>query len=212
MNAPPLRSTLRAAARATAFSATLAPSLALSLAACSPAGERRAAVPNDTAPASAPSTAAASPLPPAPRAAAAPAADSVRGVVERIGSDPATQLVVRARDGAMCALQMAAPPPIEGLEVALWGRRDVASAMMIPGVSCSFAVERYTVRGVDGIAAIDGVLRAQAGAFALESADGMRRPLRDLPSTLRTQVGARIYWAGPVDRAPAAYGVLVPAR
>ena len=139
------------------------------------------------------------------------AADSVRGVVERIGSDPTTQLVVRPADGTVCALQLTAPPPFEGLEVTLWGRRDLASATMIPGVSCTFAAVRYAVRAVDGIAAVDGILRVDGTASAIETTDGVRRPLRDLPSALRTQVGARIYWAGPLDRAPAAYGILVPA-
>lgn len=162
--------------------------LTVALAACSPAVGRRANVPADSA-----------------------AADSVRGVVERIGSDPTTQLVVRPADGAVCALEMTAPPPFVGLEVTLWGRRDLASATMIPGVSCAFAAERYAVRAVDGIAAVDGILRVDGTASAIESADGVRRPLRDLPSALRTQVGARIYWAGPLDRAPAAYGILAPA-
>ncbi|MBA4071676.1 MAG: hypothetical protein C0497_07550 [Gemmatimonas sp.] len=178
--------------------------LAVALAACSPAAEqRRAGVSADTA---------------ASTARTAPAftdgeraADSVRGVVERIGSDPTTQLVVRGADGAVCALRMTAAPPFEGLEVALWGTRDRASATMLPGVACTFAAARYAVRAVDGIAAADGVLRAQGNAYALETADGMRRPLRDVPAALRTQVGARIYWAGPLDRAPAVYGVLVPA-
>jgi hypothetical protein len=82
---------------------------------------------------------------------------------------------------------------------------------MLPGVACTFAVARYAVRGVDGIAAADGVLRAQGDAYALEAADGTRLPLRHVPEPLRAQVGARIYWAGPLDRAPAAYGVLAPA-
>jgi hypothetical protein len=162
--------------------------LAVALAACSPAVGRRANVPADPA-----------------------AADSVRGIVERIGSDPTTRLVVRGADGTLCALQMTAPPAFEGLEVTLWGRRDLASATMVPGVSCAIAAERYAVRAVDGIAAVDGMLRIDGTAYSIESADGTRRPLRDVPSTLRTQVGARIFWAGPLDRTPAAYGVLAPA-
>ena len=66
------------------------------------------------------------------------------------------------------------------------------------------------MRAVDGFAAADGMLRIDGSSYALET-DGARRPLRDVPATLRTQVGARIYWAGPLDRAPAAYGVLAPA-
>lgn len=184
---------------------------AVALTACSSGVEKRADVPADTAAAAAPS-AVASAEPAAPSVTRGDhAADSVRGVVERIGSDPTSQLVVRRADGAVCALQVTGSPPVEGFEVTLWGRLDLASATMIPGVSCAFAAERYAVRAVDGIAAVDGILRVDGTASVIETADGVRRPLRDVPSALRAHVGARIYWAGPLDRAPAAYGVLAPA-
>ena len=193
--------------------------LAVSLAACAPAAERRGADGSvDTsavATASTTDTLAAHVGATAPAASggadAATAADSVRGVVARVGSDPTSQLVVRAADGVACALQMTTPPSFEGLEVTLWGVRDRTSATMLPGVGCTVMVTRFAVRAVDGVAAMDGVLRAQGDAYALETADGKRRPLRDVPAALRAQVGARVYWAGPLDRAPEAYGVLAPA-
>lgn len=196
---------------------------AVTLAACSPAPGRRAEVPADNAAAGALSATAAAPATSAALAAAAAeqtapsatrgdaAADSLRGIVERIGSEPSARLVVRAADGAVCALQMAAPPPFEGLEVTLWGRRDVAASTMIPGVSCAFAARRYAVRAVDGIAAVDGMLLESETSYALALASGERPLLRQVPATLRTQVGARIFWAGPLNRTPAAYGVLEPA-
>lgn len=178
--------------------------VAVAVAACSPAVGRRANAPADAAAAATKQSAESTPR-------GDHAVDSVRGIVERIGSDPTTRLVVRGADGAACALQMTAPPPLEGLDVTLWGRRDLASATMIPGVSCAFVAERYAVRAVDGIAAVDGVLAVDGTSYAIQTTDGARRPLRDVPAALRTQVGARIYWAGPLHRAPAAYGVLVPA-
>ena len=60
------------------------------------------------------------------------------------------------------------------------------------------------------IAAMDGVLRLDGGAYLLETADGVRHRLVTVPTALRSLVGARIYWAGPLDGAPAAYGVLAP--
>jgi hypothetical protein len=39
-------------------------------------------------------------------------------------------------------------------------------------------------------------------------ADGRLLTLTDVPVTLRDQIGARIWWAGPLDRAPNAYGIL----
>jgi hypothetical protein len=138
------------------------------------------------------------------------AGDSVRGVVERVGSEPTAALVLRAGDGPMCMLVVPAPPPaLAGLEVTVWGARR-APAAPLPGVACAIAVERYAVRAVDGIAAMDGVLRIDGGAYALETADGVRHALTAVPSALRSAVGARIYWVGPLDRAPAAYGVLAP--
>ncbi|MHB0964314.1 MAG: hypothetical protein ACYC5V_14025 [Gemmatimonadaceae bacterium] len=192
--------------------AALAVLLAVALSACTPVGSRRAEVSADTA-----ATAATAPRSTADSASrtTSPAthgdpADTLRGIVERVGSDPTTLLVVRGTDGAACALQMTAPPAFEGLEVTLWGRRHLTSATMMPGVSCTFAAERYAVRAVDGIAAVDGMLRIDGSSYAIETG-GARRPLRDVPATLRTQGGARIYWAGPLDRAPAAYGILAPA-
>ena len=209
----PWVATTNKAAHASTLAVALAVALAAALAACSPAGGRRTEVPADTAATSttaARSTAATATRTTSPATRADYPSDSVRGIVERVGSDPTTLLVVRGTDGAACALHMTAPPAFEGLEVTLWGRRDLTSATMMPGVSCSFAAERYAVRAVDGIAAVDGMLRIAGSSYAIET-EGARRPLRDVPATLRTQVGARIYWAGPLDRAPAAYGVLTPA-
>lgn len=190
--------------------------LAVSLAACAPGAERRTA--EDSADTSAIATASTPDTSATPSGAAAPTrtgsastADSVRGVVERAGSDPTSRLVVRGADGVACALQMTTPPSFEGLDVTLWGVRDRTAATLLPDVACTVTVARYAVRAVDGVAATDGVLRAQGDAYALETADGKRRPLRAVPATMRAHVGARIYWAGPLDRAPEAYGVLEPA-
>jgi len=150
---------------------------------------------------------------PSPDAAATPS-DSVRGIVQRIGSELRTALTVRGADGATCVLRFAGaarPPALEGLEAVLWGIRSTAAAPPMPGTPCTVDVAAFAVRAVDGIAAVDGVLRTDGASFALETAPGTRRPLREVPAALRTQVGARIFWAGPLDRAPAAYGVLVPA-
>lgn len=201
----------RRARRTTPLGATVAAVIATLLASCSSAGERRGAAPADTVGAAAPSEAVATTRAATAATAGESATDSVRGVVERVGSDPSSQLVVRGADGGVCALHMPSPPSFEGLEVTLWGRRDLAPATMIPGVACAFTSTRYAVRAVDGIPAVDGTLRANGASYAIETTDGVRRPLRDVPPALRTQVGARIYWAGSLDRAPAAYGVLVAA-
>ncbi len=142
------------------------------------------------------------------------AEDSVRAIVERAGSEPLAQAIARTAGGASCVLRTASPMSFDalaGLEVTLWGRRAAPEPAKMPGTACLLDVSRYAVRAVDGIAAVDGVLRADGASYALETADGARRPLREVPTALRAQVGARIFWAGPLDRAPAAYGVLVAA-
>jgi hypothetical protein len=185
----------------------------IALAACSPAVERQRSIPADTATAPMPVRAATDSAANAVTrpAIALPQTDTLRGIVERIGSEPRSTIVVRAADGSACAVQSASALPVEGLEVVFWGaRRD--GPTVIPGVSCTFSAERYAVRAADGVAATDGVLRRSGNAFVMELQSGAFSPLRDVPPSLRAQVGARIWWAGPLDHAPAAYGVLQPVR
>jgi hypothetical protein len=205
--------------------------LAAVLVACAGAGERRATPESDTT-----SAAPAPALP--PEAAASSTAphgtsdslrgvthslrgvadslrgfpDSLRGVVERIGNEPGARLIVRGAAGETCAFDDGAPPALDGLEVTLWGARTRAVNPAIPGVACALRVQRYAVRAVDGVPAMDGILVESESSYALALASGARPLLRNVPAVLRAHVGARIYWAGPLDRAPAAYGVLTPAR
>ena len=141
--------------------------------------------------------------------------DSVRGVIESVGSEPLTHLILRQHDRSTCAVQAASgalPSSLAGLEVTLWGARTASAPPTLPGVSCAFNATRYAVRAADGIPTVDGLLRADGARFFLELATGERRALRDVPAVLRRRVGARIFWAGPLDRAPSAYGVLQEAR
>lgn len=141
--------------------------------------------------------------------------DSVRGVVESVGSEPLTQLILRQPDGSTCAVHAAptvVPASVAGLEVTLWGTRTTAAPPMLPGATCAISALRYAVRAADGVPTVDGVLRADGARFSIELASGEKRALRDVPAVLRGRVGARIFWAGPLDRAPASYGVLQEAR
>lgn len=140
-------------------------------------------------------------------------ADSLRGVVQRVGAEPQTQLTARGADGATCVLRFpAVTPGIEGLEVTLWGARTTGVEPRAGGATCVLAVTRYAVRAVDGVPAVDGILLLSETSYALDLAGGARPQVWNVPPTLKGQVGARIFWAGPLDRAPVAYGVLEPAR
>ncbi len=143
---------------------------------------------------------------------ASTAADSVRGIIESVGSEPKTQLILRRHDRSSCAVTASfgarTTAALAGLEVTLWGAQSNAAPPMVPGTSCAVHATRFAVRAADGVPAVDGILRRDGAGFTLELARGDRRALRGVPAVLRAHVGARIFWAGPLDRAPAAYGVL----
>jgi hypothetical protein len=139
------------------------------------------------------------------------ATDTVRGVVEVIGNDPLSfvQLNTRARgrwrvDGALATELRAAA----GLEVTLTG----APVIPTPGDAPRFVATRYAVRAADGVAAVDGVLALDGGRLVLRTSDDVLHGLSMVPAGLRDQVGARVWWAGPLDRSPVSYGILRAGR
>ena len=147
-----------------------------------------------------------SPRAPAPPQAepGAAAGDTLRGTVAIVGSEPMTSIVLQTAGattslcGARDLLRRAA-----GLEVAAWGSRDAQG---------QFCVHRFAVRSANGIPAVDGVLAREGHGFALVMADGRRLPIARLPDALRSSVGARVWLAGPLDRAPDSFGVIGDPR
>lgn len=137
----------------------------------------------------------------------AAALDTLRGTVLITGSDPVTRAVLRSAAGAAVELDDARAGPAlraaSGLEVVVRGRAGRAPS--------PFAVHGFSVRAADGIVAIDGVLVLRGSVVSLARTEGDTVALPALPSSLRGSAGARVWLAGPLDRAPAAYGVLVPA-
>jgi len=140
----------------------------------------------------------------APAAAeAASAADSLRGTVRVVGSEPLTQVVLEPAGG--------------GAAVALEGERAVlqrlaAIEVMVAGDAETpgrFRVARVAVRSANGVPAVDGVLAREGDRWVLATADGRRLPVPHLPEALRDHAGARVWLAGPLDRAPDSFGVIV---
>jgi hypothetical protein len=129
------------------------------------------------------------------------AADTLRGTVRMAGAEPAASVTLEAgRAGAVVlAGERAVLEQLSGIEVTVWGERQA------PG---RFDVARVAVRAVAGTSAVDGVLQRSGDVFVLLTTDGQRLPLPHLPPDLRTRIGARIWLAGPLDRAPDAYGVI----
>jgi hypothetical protein len=128
-------------------------------------------------------------------------ADSLRGTIEVVGSEPAT-LIALLMDGGRRAVTLQGERPLldrlSTLEVTVWGE------LVRPGV---FRVDRFAVRAADGIAAIDGVLAQERGGWALVTADGRHHPISRLPQTLAGMAGARVWIAGPIDR-PNTFGII----
>lgn len=151
----------------------------------------------------------------AARTSAVPAAaagrDTLRGTVQVVGNEPGT-VTLTATDAAARPIAVlvdadAALRAAAGLEVMVRGvRRGPSDALPVPTVA--FAVGSFSVRAVDGTAAVDGVLGRDGTRLTLRLADGSRVTLAAPPTALQELVGARIYWAGPFDRPPRAYGLL----
>lgn len=140
-----------------------------------------------------------------PPADARAAADTLRGRLEVVGSEPGTSIALfDARGGAVTLegeravlLQLAA------LEVMVRGR---------PEGPRTFRVERVSVRAAEGVAAVDGVLARDGARDVLVLEDGRRVPLAVTPAALRGKYGARVWLAGPLDRAPDTFGIITEAR
>jgi hypothetical protein len=140
------------------------------------------------------------------------ATDTLRGVVRVAGPAPGRTMLVTSSGSAVelnstddMTLRAA-----DGLEITVYGRGAEPSGTT-PARS-AFAVVRFSVRAVDGVAAVDGILVSRDGVIFIRLADGTSVPTPDAPAPLRAAVGARIYWAGPLAAAPIAYGILAPAR
>ena len=108
--------------------------------------------------------------------------------VTRDGVDEVVELrdvdrdVVQLSGGASSALASVA-----GGDVVVWGTFDPS-----PG----FLVQEFKVVGMHGWPALDGVLEATAGGFAIRLSDGSKRVVAGLDSTCVRYLGARVWVIG----------------
>ncbi|MGI9077251.1 MAG: hypothetical protein ACR2G6_07975 [Gemmatimonadaceae bacterium] len=103
---------------------------------------------------------------------------------------------------------MAALKRTNGAEI--WVSGTMTSGAGRPLATRRMEVERFVVRAVDGVSVTDGVLVAEGDAIVLVASDGKRHRLVTPPSALLSQVGARVWIAGPLDREPSTFGVIQP--
>lgn len=136
-------------------------------------------------------------------------ADTLRGEVAVVGADPVAQVVLRpvgapGADIVLTGPQASTIERLSGLEVWVRGRIETNGHSRME-------VRRFAVRALDGVPAVDGVLVTVDEGIALETGDGERLRLVHPPRQFRDLVGARVWVAGPLDRSPAAFGVITPA-
>jgi hypothetical protein len=131
--------------------------------------------------------------------------DTVRGIVAVVGTAPMTQVTVQTADGSSVT--------VNGMAAGDIGRLGGAE-VVIRGVRTSpreIVVTEYTVRTVDGVAAADGMLLAEANGLVLATSDGTRRRVSNAPAGLRALVGTRVWIAGSLER-PTSFGRISRAR
>lgn len=142
----------------------------------------------------------------------AAAKDTLRGTVAVVGSEPATRVVLRpVAGGAEIMLMGDAVRDLRrlaGVEVQVEGRAEDPPGGRTGVGAGSFVVERFAVRAVDGIPAVDGILVAEDDVVLLRRPDGELRRISQPPAALRTRIGAWVWIAGPLDDGVAAFGVI----
>ena len=146
-------------------------------------------------------------------AAPAGATDTVRGILQRVGNDPLSVLILSSSAGdTVFAVRGALLVQLNravGLEVMLAGTRSsTRDYSASPRGAMVFQVAQFFVRRADGQIAVDGVLNRRDGKYFLVTTLGERKEVAYLPQELRGQVGSWVFLVGALDKAPSAYGIL----
>jgi hypothetical protein len=140
----------------------------------------------------------------APGVASVAAEDTLRGTIAVVGSEPATMVALRPVGGGAEVLLEGEPVrelrTLSGVEVRLSGHAG-------PGER-RFTVRSFSVRAVDGVPAVDGILVADGDALYLRLMGGELRRIAKAPAALRAQVGKRVWVAGALEGEVAAFGVV----
>jgi hypothetical protein len=126
--------------------------------------------------------------------------DTVRGTFVVEGSDPFPVAVLRTSGGRV-VVDGASAQLVKLSQLDLWLRGTRVSANR-------FHVTDYRVRGADGAAAWDGILRTGSNGFHLELEDNSKHEVRGAPSSFAALTGSRIWITESSDGAVRQYGVL----
>jgi hypothetical protein len=145
---------------------------------------------------------------PRPPAAPIAGADTAAGVVSLLGTAASPRVVVQTPAGPIGVEGNLAETlrRLEGMEVWVQGPLSIAMGRVIPPRQIS--VQRFEVRGIGGVPAIDGVLREESGALVVVSVGGERTRLTTPPAGLRELVGRRVWVTRARDGAVASFGAI----
>lgn len=73
----------------------------------------------------------------------------------------------------------------------------------------AFNVDRFLVRAVGGVPAMDGTLTARDGGLAIMiTGEHTEHPIKSPPAALRSRVGQRVWITGDPQKTIAAFGVI----
>ena len=130
--------------------------------------------------------------------------DTVRGTISVVGSAVDEQVIVRPSGGGapvtLLGSQSALLGRLSGVDAWISGKRDGGRRM---------TVDRFLVRSVDGVPAIDGTLIARDGGYAIvTTADHAEHPIVNPPPALRSHVGARVWVTGALETGAITFGVI----
>lgn len=126
-------------------------------------------------------------------------ADTLRGIVTIVGSDPGTWLVLQPSSGPMVSLSGAESlRSVSGADVWVSGR----------ALDQLFEVERFTVRTVNDRGVHDGVVTRSGAGVVIQLTDGGRLAVPDAPPQLAALVGSRVWVTTPVAGAAVSFGVI----
>jgi hypothetical protein len=131
------------------------------------------------------------------------AADTLHGMVEVVGAEPLTRVVLRTAHGDVVLAGHYAEPlrNASGIEVWAAGRLAADGSMLL---------DAFRVRAVDGVPAVDGVLELDGAGAVLVTADGDRIRFSTAPVGLRALAGQRVWISGPPGGEPRSWGSLGP--
>ena len=127
--------------------------------------------------------------------------DTARGTPAVVGTSFQQRVVLQRPGGASIQLDGPQAKLIgsqSGADVWVEGTRDATGTI---------TVKRFVVRSVDGVPAVDGILRAEGSGLAVVTTDGTRHALKSAPEPLRQHVGHRVWVTGAAS-GPLVYGVI----